>query len=110
MVPSHEEEVAEGYEFEPPYPFVKVLVGEDPEHLNAYDVSELYTVSFSFPVSFLTFLFLHIRSSGDSTKKNASCENPIWTTGRRPPARPGQGVLSTLLYRPQWHTQRSHMA
>lgn len=48
MVPSHEEEVAEGYEFEPPYPFVKVLVGDDPEHLSAYDVSEVYNVSFPF--------------------------------------------------------------
>ncbi|KAF8196067.1 general amidase, partial [Pholiota molesta] len=42
MVPSHEEEVAEGYEFEPPYPFVKVLVGDDPEHLNAYDLWRLH--------------------------------------------------------------------
>lgn len=37
MAPSEEEEVAEGYEFEPPYPFVKALVGE-PEHYLAYDV------------------------------------------------------------------------
>ena len=37
MVPSEEEEVAEGYAFEPPHPFVKALVG-DPEHHLAYDV------------------------------------------------------------------------
>jgi hypothetical protein len=48
MVPSHEEEVAGGYEFEPPYPFVKALVGDDPEHLSAYDVSEFYRVLFPF--------------------------------------------------------------
>lgn len=39
MVPSQEEEVAEGYQFEPPYPFVKALVGDNPEHHLAYDVS-----------------------------------------------------------------------
>lgn len=42
MVPSEEEEAAEGYEFEPPYPFVKALVGDPPEHVKAYEVCNVY--------------------------------------------------------------------
>lgn len=40
MVPSEEEEAAEGYEFEAPYPFVKALVGDPPIHMSAYEVSQ----------------------------------------------------------------------
>ncbi|KAF9479766.1 amidase [Pholiota conissans] len=42
MVPSLEEEVAEGYKFEPPHPFVKKLVGDNPAHLRAYDLWRLH--------------------------------------------------------------------
>ncbi|KAH9479411.1 Acetamidase [Psilocybe cubensis] len=42
MVPSEDEEAAVGYEFEPPYPFVKALVGDSPEHLKAYELWKLH--------------------------------------------------------------------
>ncbi|KAF9563083.1 amidase [Agrocybe pediades] len=42
MVPTKEEEVAEGYEYEPQYPFVKTLVGDPPEHRNAYELWRLH--------------------------------------------------------------------
>lgn len=32
----------QGYEYEAPLPLVKTLVGDPPEHLNAYDVSCLF--------------------------------------------------------------------
>ncbi|KJA17602.1 hypothetical protein HYPSUDRAFT_46228 [Hypholoma sublateritium FD-334 SS-4] len=41
MAPSEEEEVAEGYAFEPPAPFVKALVGA-PAHHRAYDLWKLH--------------------------------------------------------------------
>jgi len=37
MVPSEEEEVGEGYEYQAPYPYVKKLVGDPPEHRKAYE-------------------------------------------------------------------------
>jgi len=42
MVPTPQEEAAEGYEFEPQYPYVKSLVGDPPEHKNAYELWRLH--------------------------------------------------------------------
>ena len=38
MVPSHDEEVAAGYEYEPPMSMVKTFLGDPPEHVSAYEV------------------------------------------------------------------------
>ncbi|KAF5311010.1 hypothetical protein D9619_007734 [Psilocybe cf. subviscida] len=42
MVPSAEEEVAKGYTHEPPWPFVKDLVGHPPHHRNVYELWKLH--------------------------------------------------------------------
>ncbi|KAF8156034.1 general amidase [Crassisporium funariophilum] len=42
MVPAEDEDEAQGYEFEAPYPYVKALVGDPPEHRRAYDLWKLH--------------------------------------------------------------------
>lgn len=103
MVPSEEEEAAEGYEFEPPYPFVKALVGDPPEHVKAYDVRR--TALIDLTVQSLSHTNI-LHSCGDFTMRSVSCENPIWTTGKARLAARGQDGLSMLLYPLLWHTPR----
>ncbi|KAF8906245.1 amidase signature domain-containing protein [Gymnopilus junonius] len=42
MVPSHSEEVAAGYEFEPPMSLVKTFLGDPAEHISTYDLFKLH--------------------------------------------------------------------
>ncbi|PPQ76253.1 hypothetical protein CVT26_008288 [Gymnopilus dilepis] len=42
MVPSHDEEVAAGYEYEPPMSMVKTFLGDPPEHVSAYELFKLH--------------------------------------------------------------------
>lgn len=97
MVPSHEEDVASGYEA--PVSLVKTFLGDPPEHINAYDVCILY-LSFVF----LLFDVLH-DSFLSSTKRSANCANHIWIIGRRQPTGQKQVVLLTQLYHLLWLIQ-----
>lgn len=88
MVPSAEEEVAKGYTHEPPWPFVKDLVGHPPHHRNAYEVGGRPC-----DCDFLVADFLETNSYGNCMKKSAICVNPIWITGMPPQRRRAQGGL-----------------